>query len=151
MTRPADHLLFVGEALDAMVEIVAALGDDLACAVPDLPGANSPYAILTHCLGVLEFWGGEAIAGRPIVRDRPSEFRATGSVTTLVDRVAAGRARFAADLQHLDPLAAPRTQDPEVLLDPATSSQARVMLHVHRELAQHHGQMEITRDLLRRG
>jgi len=34
-----------------MLDIVTRLGDDLANRHLDLPGANSPYAILTHCLG----------------------------------------------------------------------------------------------------
>ncbi len=76
-----DFLWFVDEALDGMVGIVVELGDDLANRRPDLPGANSPYAILFHCLGVMEWWGGVAVAGRPVERDRDAEFRATGPVS----------------------------------------------------------------------
>jgi len=73
-----DYLWFVDHALDAMVRIVTELGDDDANRRPGLPGANSPYAILAHCVGVMEFWGGAMVAGRTVVRDRDAEFRARG-------------------------------------------------------------------------
>jgi hypothetical protein len=74
-----DYLWFVDAALEAMITIVVTLGDDDANARPDLPGANSPYVILTHCLGVMEDWGGRMVAGRAIIRDRPAEFTASGT------------------------------------------------------------------------
>ncbi|HXQ60595.1 MAG TPA: hypothetical protein VN799_10860, partial [Acidimicrobiales bacterium] len=83
-----DFFWFVDLSLDAMVAILRQLGDDRANLRPPLEGANSPYAIVTHCLGVMEFWGGSAVAGRPIVRDRDVEFRAEGAVADLVVRVA---------------------------------------------------------------
>src|SRR3954447_9623020 len=95
-------LWYVDEALDQMTAIVVRLGDDLASTRPDLPGANSPYAILTHCCGVMEAWGGEAVAGRRIQRDRAAEFVATGAVADLEARVAAARMRLRADLVDLD-------------------------------------------------
>ncbi len=45
---------YVDRAVEAMADIVGDLGDDLANARPGLPAANSPYAILRHCLGVME-------------------------------------------------------------------------------------------------
>jgi len=65
-----DFLWFVDEALNGMVAIVSELGDEGANRRPDLPGANSAYAILFHCLGVMEYWGGQVVAGRTIERDR---------------------------------------------------------------------------------
>src|SRR5438876_8347136 len=47
---------YVDRAVEAMADIVGDLGDDLANTRPGLPGANSPYVILRHCLGVMEFW-----------------------------------------------------------------------------------------------
>jgi HAD superfamily hydrolase (TIGR01509 family) len=145
-----DFLYYVDDALDGMVRIVCELGDDLANRRPDLPGANSPFAILTHCLGVMEYWGGEIVAGRHIVRDRPAEFRATGRVAALTDDTQRARRRLRADLAALDPFAPPRG-DPHV--DDATLPLARTqggaLLHIYEELAQHRGQLEITRDLLR--
>ena len=82
-------LRFCDEALVAMRDIVTELGDDLANRRPDLPGANSPYAILTHCLGVIGGWASTVNLGQVIPRDRAAEFTATGPVaygSTMRDR-----------------------------------------------------------------
>ena len=147
-----DYRYYVDEALDGMVEIVTGLGDELANRRPDLPGANSPFAILTHCLGVMEYWAGHVVAGRTTERDRPAEFRATGQVADLVQRVRSQRDRFAEDVAHADPFAPPRGDVPAH--DAALAlgrTQGGALLHVYEELAQHRGQLEITRDVLRKG
>lgn len=147
-----DLAWFVDQALDAMVAIVTSLGDDLANRRPDLPGANSPFAILTHCLGVMEFWGGRMVAGRPIQRDRDAEFTAQGPVGGLVEAVAAARRRFRHDLEAADALAPPRHPPaPGDAGTPLARTQGGVLLHVYEELSQHLGQMELTRDVLAAG
>ena len=50
-----DFLMFIDRALDGMLRIVEELGEERANRCPDLPGANSPYAILTHCIGVCDY------------------------------------------------------------------------------------------------
>ncbi len=147
-----EYLWFVDDCLEAMTSIVEELGDELANTRPELPGANSPYAVLTHCLGVLEFWGGEMVADRPIERDRDAEFVATGPVSEIRAEVARSRERFVADLERLDPRARPsHPLPPEDAGVPFDRSQAGVLVHVFHELAQHLGQVELTRDLLRAG
>ena len=66
-----DYLWFVDQALDEMARIVTELGDEDGNRRPDLPDANSPFAVLTHCLGVLEFWP----------RTRSSTDRSSGTAT----------------------------------------------------------------------
>ena len=149
MISTDDLLWYVDEALDGMIAIVTDLGDDRANRVPDLDGANCAYAVLTHCLGVMEYWGGHVIAGRTIQRDRDGEFRARGEVAELVERARAARARLAADLAAMDPYAAPRgTAEPEDAKLPLGRTQGGAAVHILEELAQHRGQLEITRDLL---
>jgi Protein of unknown function (DUF664) len=145
-----DFLSYVDAALEGMVRIVSELGDDLANRRPDLPGANSPFAILTHCLGVMEYWGGEVVAGRSIVRDRPAEFRATGRVAELTEHAERARQQLRTDVAALDPFGPPRI-DPHARDStlPLGRTQGGALLHLYEELAQHRGQMEITRDLLR--
>lgn len=142
------YLLYVDDALDDMVEILTGLGSELANRRPDLPGANSPYAIVTHCLGVMEFWAGHVIAGRPDERDRDAEFVAEGRVADLVDRVRVARQQLAADMVDLEPDSPPRNP---VDRTPArmTATQGGVLMHVYEELAQHRGHLELTRDVLR--
>lgn len=145
-----DLLWFVDDALDGMVQIVADLGDDLANRTPDLDGANSPYAILTHCLGVIEYWGGQVIAGRPVERDRDAEFIATGAVSDLVEATRSARRRLAGDVSAFEPDAGPRgaVRDRDAVL-PLGRTQGGALFHIYEELAQHRGQLEITRDILR--
>jgi len=144
-----DFLTFLDDALNAMVAIVIELGDEWSNRKPDLPGANSPYAILTHCLGVMEFWGGHAIAGREFERDRASEFVASGQVEDLVERARIARAKLGADLLVFEPEAHPRgvlTPKDQVL--PLGRTQGGTLMHIYEELSQHLGQMEMCRDVL---
>jgi uncharacterized damage-inducible protein DinB len=147
-----DFLWFVDTALDVMAIIVGELGDELANRRPDLDGANSPYVILTHCLGVMEYWGGATVADRAITRDRQSEFTARGDVEGLLRRTAEARQRLEADLSGLDAMAAPSNvqRDPHDVV-PYTETKGSVLVHILEELFQHLGQMELTRDLLLAG
>jgi hypothetical protein len=144
-----DVVWYVGHWLDEMVAILRRLGDAPANQRPPLPGANSPFAIVTHCLGVMEFWAGGMIAGRAIERHRDAEFTATGAVEELVTRVAQARLRLAADLARLEALAPPRHPSPARDAGlPFATTQGGVVLHILEELAQHLGQLELTRDVL---
>ncbi|HEX6567993.1 MAG TPA: DUF664 domain-containing protein [Acidimicrobiales bacterium] len=144
-----DLLWFVDEALDGMVAIVTELGDDLANRRPDVPGANSPYVVLHHCLGVMAYWGGHVVAGRTVERDRDAEFRASGPVDDLVTRARQARRQLADDLAALDPAAPPRAAlPPDDAVLPIGRTQGGALVHIYEELAQHRGQMEATRDVL---
>ena len=148
----ADYLWYLDLALDQMVTIVRDLGDELANQAPDLPGANSPYVILTHCLGVMEFWAGPVVAGRPTDRDREAEFTARGTVDELLLRVIAARQQLEQDLTALDTEAPPRARfGPDDASKPLGRTQGGALIHILEELYQHTGQMELTRDLLRAG
>ena len=149
MFNADDYLVFVDEAIDGMCAIVSELGDERANENLGTPGANSPYVLLTHCLGVMEYWGGHVIGGRRFSRDRDAEFVASGGVAELVARARRAQQQFRADLEHFEPNAAPRgTTPPEDADHPLTRTQMGTALHIYEELAQHRGQMEITRDVL---
>jgi hypothetical protein len=142
-----DHFMwFVDNALDQMTGIVRSLGDGRANERPRLEGANSPFAILTHCLGVMEFWGGACVAERQVTRDRAAEFVATGTVDEVLSRVSAARARLAEDVTGLHAMAAPAVVGSEP--EPYNEAKGSVLLHILEELYQHLGQMELSRDLL---
>jgi len=144
-----DYVWFVDLALREMAGIVEQLGDELANRRPPFREANSPYAILTHCLGVMEYWGGATVAERPVQRDRAAEFSATGDVARLLWRTEQARRRLRDDIAGLDAFAPPAgvRPDPD---DPVPYARAKgsVLLHILEELFQHLGQMEITRDAL---
>jgi len=141
---------YVERAVGQMADIVGDLGDDLANRRPALPGANSAYMILRHCLGVMEFWGGQVVAGRAVQRDRDAEFRATGPVAALIASAQDVKASFRADTAKADPGAPPRGTHPDMDRDELeTRTQGSALLHVLEEVTQHLGQMELTRDVLR--
>lgn len=145
-----EYRAVVGRAFEGMLAVAEQLGPDRVNEQASLPGANSAFAMLTHCLGVCDYWVGALIAGRVVERDRDAEFVATGSLDQLRDRVAAGRAQLDRDLTAYragEPLQGspdPRFQGP----DEQGLRQDGVLLHVLEELAQHHGQLEVLRDVL---
>lgn len=144
-----EYLYFARRAFSGMTAALEELGDELANTPPALPGANSPYAIVHHCTAVADYWIGHAIAGRAVERDRPSEFTRTGSVTDLKARIDSLFVRLAADLRGVAPGAAPRNTPPRSFQGPERDlTAAGIQLHVLEELAQHHGQVEMTRDFL---
>jgi hypothetical protein len=140
---------YVDTALVKMLGRAEDLGDELLSTRPDVEGANSVYALVVHCCGVMERWGGEAIAGRTISRDRASEFTATGTLAQLEELVAAQRRRWVDDLVGFEPGAAPRGPAPRDDGDPEVITQEFVALHVVEELFQHLGHVDLTVDLLR--
>lgn len=145
----AAMLSVCGETLDAMVAILDLLGDDRANTRPPLPDANSPYAIVFHCVGVIDYWAGSVIAGLKIPRDRDAEFTATGQVAELIDRVEAVRARLPEWVAiAIDEGIRDRTATGSTRTEAATASPEWVLMHLQRELAQHLGQLELTRDVL---
>jgi len=147
-----EYLYFLRRAFDGMLGALEELGDDLGNMAPRLPGANSPYAIAYHCIAVADYWLGHVIAGRRVDRDRSSEFTAKGDARRLRTQVDALFARLRADLGEALPSQPPRTMPPADFEGPDRPLSVRgVQLHVLEELAQHHGQVQITRDLLRAG
>jgi Protein of unknown function (DUF664) len=145
-----DYLYFVDRALDGMADVLWDLGDGLVNVRPDLPGANSPYAIVTHCLGVVEYWAGHLVAGRVVERDRAAEFTAAGRVDDLIARVQLAKRRLRDDIAGVDPAAPLRHEPPaDYLATKPELTRGGALLHVYEELSQHLGQLEITRDVIR--
>lgn len=154
---PDDYLTFVDRALDGMMGIIEQMGD-LANRSPGLSGANSPYAILVHCVGVCHYWIGTSIAGRHTDRDRPAEFQATGGAAALRAAVNDLKRQIRLDLRNVtldvdgeQGLAAKPSTDYTPLPDRTHWTQGAVLMHTYEELAQHHGQMQLTRDILVQG
>lgn len=150
MLTAEEYLYFTDRALDGMAAVLEDLGDDLANRRPELPGANSPYVIVTHCLGVLDFWAGRLVAGRPVERDRDAEFRATGTVADLLQRVEQAKKQLQADVGAADLRAPLRDEPPAHYRGTLIGlTQGAALQHVYEELAQHRGHLELTRDVLR--
>lgn len=152
MSVPPEYFVpFINGALNGMLQIVEELGDERINQRPNnLPNTNSPFAILTHCIGVVHYWLGTVLAGRQVPRDRDAEFRAQGTVAEIRERVRQLQQHIHEDIKHVrgdQPL-----PFPEALA--ARNAQARTwmqgqaLIQCYKELAQHHGHMELTRDVL---
>lgn len=148
MLAPAEYLYFSDRALTGMAAIVTELGDERVNRRA-YAGANSPYALLHHCLGVIRAWAGGFVRGRPVDRDREAEFTAAGEVAELVARCAAVRTQLHADVLAAEP-GKPLLREPPAgfLGPPVPLTRGAALQHVFEELAQHHGQMQTLRDLL---
>jgi hypothetical protein len=142
------HGLIV-EILDGLGAVADQIGDERINVVPPLPQANSGYAIVYHCTQVVLFWAGTVIGGERIPRDRAAEFTATGTVTdlhTALDDVVARLPAWVevAVTDGVRDRAAAGSRG-------ATATSEYILGHLVRELSQHHGQLEITRDALATG
>jgi hypothetical protein len=143
-----DHFFLIERHLRPMLDIVAELGDELANTAPALPGANTPFQLVFHSCGMLEWWTRESILGEPVDRDRAAEFTARGSIDELRARVEQVAWQLQDDLSHVDLDAAVHVVHPDYAGTPIATSGRGALLHVLEELAQHHGHLELTRDLL---
>ena len=145
---PEELLPYINGALDGMVQIVEDLGDERVNRRPNnMPNTNSPCAILTHCVGLTRYFIGTALSGRQVPRDRDAEFRAQGTVAEIRQAVRELQSHIQDDLTHArgdQPCAFPDAVRPPH----RTWTQGRFVLQCYKELAQHHGHMELTRDVM---
>ena len=145
--EPQALLPFIHKAFDGMVSIAEQLSDARINQRPDVPHTNSPYAILAHCVGVTQYWIGSVLGGRPNTRDRDAEFRAQGTVVEICQAVRTLQQQLQEDIRHVQgdqPLGYPVDLHGHL----QEHTQGDILLHFYTELAQHHGQMELTRDVL---
>lgn len=147
--QPVEFVPFFNRAFDGMEAIADQLGDDLINVRPALPGANSAYTIIFHCAELTRWWVGVMGGHQTPNRDRDAEFVATGSLLGLVQQLADVRNELVRDVAKLTP------QDPILRPDllPEGSAvrlwnQGEALIHAYEEVAQHHGQLELTRDWL---
>jgi uncharacterized damage-inducible protein DinB len=146
-----EYLYFLARAFTGMLDALGELDEDAINATPPVQGANSPFAIVHHCVEVADYWIGHVIAGRPTRRNRAAEFDATGSLDDLRRQIADVRRRLLDDLADADLAGSPRNSpDPGYEGPEQSLTSTGVLLHVLEELAQHHGQVQLTCDLLQR-
>jgi hypothetical protein len=94
---------YVREKIAQLHEAVAGLSEDDLNRAPDLPGANTPYVIVTHTLGNMRAWVLGIVCGQELRRDRPAEFRSHGKYEELKDSANGLTGEVTAALEALDP------------------------------------------------
>jgi len=132
---------------------LAGLSDELLNRPLDLPETNTLFALATHLAGAGEFWTLALAADQTRQRDKPAEFRATGTLAALTARYADWIAAVHATLDPLPDSALTRLVHPpaEYLGPlPAELSVRECLLHAVEHAAQHLGHIELTRQLLGR-
>ncbi len=144
-----DFLAFVDITLDGYRGAIDRLDDDSANRSPDLDGANSPFAIVTHATGAARWWTMHVTLGEPTDRHRQAEFTSRGPVTDLT--------RLVDELQRDLAVVRPRlTRATQLGTDPGRGPEGwswtvgSVLMHAYEELAQHLGHLELTVDLVTR-
>lgn len=141
------YLAFCDSSLDAYAGIIRELGDPhVNAVVPEVEGSNAAFATVAHVVGVMGRWARTVNRGVVVPRDRDAEFTATGTADEALALLARGRARLHEDVRAADPEAAP--VNPPAGREDEYPTQGDVLLHVYEELAQHLGQLEVTRDVL---
>ncbi|NNK92661.1 MAG: DinB family protein [Acidimicrobiia bacterium] len=147
----SDFIRFCERTIDGTESAFCRLDDESVNERPDLPGANSPFVLVTHALGAFDWWVGHVVCGHPSDRDRAAEFTATGSVADLHGLVAASRRRLrdlAPEIETATRLhREPHLQNPL----PGGWTVGAALIHAYEELAQHLGHLEITVDLVEIG
>ena len=142
-------LPFINAAFDGMLKIAEDLGDERVNQRPNnMDNTSTPFIILTHCVGLTRYWLGSVVIGRPVTRDRDAELRAQGTVADLRQAVKALQSDLQEDIQHVQvdqPVPNPDAVRQEHM---KTWKQGQFLLQCFKELAQHHGQMELTRDVM---
>jgi len=119
---------------------------------PPIDGANSAYVITAHTLGNARAWVLGIACGRPIERDRPAEFRASGRdaadltaqarrLSADIDAALAARSASALDQRVIPPKSLWGEGEPQEI------SVREALLHVVEHASIHLGQLQITRDL----
>jgi hypothetical protein len=143
------HDLIV-EILDGLGAVADQIGDEFINVVPPLPQANSGYAIVYHCTQVVLFWAGSVIGGERIPRDRAAEYTATGTVAGLHTELDDVVARLPAwvEVAVTDGVRDWTAVGSGRAAALATATPEWILGHLVRELAQHLGQLEITRDVV---
>lgn len=148
MVQPEVFLGYVNNALDGMLETLEKLGDNRINQRPDLPDANSPYIIMAHCVGLTHYWIGRVCAGRPYERDRDGEFRAQGSLAEMRQAVHDLQGHLQDDIKRITLEQPPAGKLDARHADLQHLTQGEFLMRCYKELAQHQGHMDITRDIL---
>lgn len=143
-----DFLVFCRRTVAGTLAAVDRLGDALVNEGPPLPGANTPYQLVTHAFAATEWWCSHVVLDRPSGRVRDDEFTAAGRVAELHTEAE----RLLGLLEELAPeLATARrpAHQPETQTPLGTEwTVGACLIHAYEELAQHLGHLEVTADVL---
>jgi len=118
---------------------------------PPIEGANSVYVIAAHTVGNARAWVLGIACGQEMGRDRPAEFRATGSYAQLAEETQELLEEIEAALTALDASALDRRVVPSQELwgegEAREISVRQALIGVVEHASIHLGELHVTRDL----
>jgi len=138
---------YIASSLDRLVGCLADRSETQLNWRPAAPDTNSLYALAMHTLGNVGENLLQTLLGQPVGRDRDGEFAVRGdSAQAIAARWSAARAEIGSRLANLPAGALDAPYD-----HPRRGSLTgrEILIVVARHSAEHLGQAELTRDLLR--
>lgn len=127
------------------------LSDEAANWRPPVPETNSMYVIATHVIGSTGRWLGRTVAGREIQSDREAEFRASGPVGPLRERLQEMARDARSILTSLPASEYDATRRVTLGDQPQEWTVRQCVLHVIEHLGMHLGHLQLTRQLWEAG
>ena len=149
MGKPREIDLYWHKITETVDELVACLEglDGEALDWKPLDDANSLYVLATHTMGNVRHNFLSILCGGPITRDRDSKFAAMGDSVAEIEAVWNDlQGRISEAIRELPPDDLDRVRD-----DPQRGkiTGRELMILVARHAAEHHGQAQLTRDLVK--
>ena len=136
----------IRNSVDELVACLEGLDSDSLNWKP-LDNANSLYVLATHTMGNVRHNFLNILCGQPLVRDRDSEFAAMGASAAEIEAVWNDlQGQISEAVQGLPPGDLDRVRD-----DPQRGkiTGRELMVIVARHAAEHYGQAQLTRDLVK--
>lgn len=149
-TEPQYFAMVIERIARDLIAQLHGISDDTLNRPTPIPDTNTLFALGTHTVGMGEFWVLALVGGRVVPRDRPAEFRATGSGRELIARFERWIAAVHEVLDDLpaDVLDQPAQPPAEFRttgnLGEASLTVRDCLLHVVEHSATHLGQIQIT-------
>lgn len=145
---------YIREKITQLHDALKGLSEDDLNRVPDLPGANSPYVIVTHTLGNIRAWVLGITCGHDLSRDRPAEFASHGTYEELGVAACKLSGEIEAALEKLDPKTLSDRFVPTQELwgegNPTEFERRACLANVLEHAAIHLGHLHMTLELMRR-
>ncbi|MEQ1872887.1 MAG: DinB family protein [Ilumatobacteraceae bacterium] len=146
--RPSTVGIYARQALIGMEKALDRFDDASVNRRPHGDRTNSAAGLIVHACAAAPYWFEHIGLGRPVERDRESEFTATATVQELRDLLATTADRLTALAADLE--TGPTVPDHElrVFLHGEDRSDGSLVLHALEELFQHLGHLELTADAI---